>query len=73
VCSIVVVEFYGEKRMYKQILLTEQETNLLLKTIDFFQTNQSENLKEINNLHIIKRHLMGTKPIQNSLKSVLKG
>lgn len=57
------------KIMYKTVLLTQNEIKLLLDVIEN-RTNYRSANEENNtqNLHIIKRHLMGLIPTENSRK-----
>lgn len=62
--------FYREKMMYKQLLLTKQESDLLLKIIDHYECSTTN---DSINVHILKRHIMGIKPTLNCNKSKSMG
>lgn len=52
--------------MYKNLLLTQKETKLLLEIINQIDYCRQSNLKsERNNIHIIKRNLLGLIPTKN--------
>ena len=61
--------------MYKSVLLTESEIKLLRKVLhsylsdDLIQTKH----KEIKNLHIIDRTLLGINPTKQINQDVIKG
>jgi hypothetical protein len=56
--------------MYKTVLLTHKEIMLLLDIINHkMDGNSGDNLvNQTNNIHIVKRHLMGLIPTKNNEK-----
>lgn len=60
--------------MYSTVLLTEKESLVLLKMIDQIRLNNTDLYKkEETNIHIIKRHLLGTIPTNSVNKSIMNG
>lgn len=57
------------KIMYKTVLLTQNEIRLLLDVIENRTNYRSgDDGSNAQNLHIIKRHLMGLIPTENNQK-----
>lgn len=64
--SMSKVSFY-RKNMYKQILLTDKELELLVSIIQYYIGKKKTNPDfEINNAHILLRHISGKQPSENS-------
>jgi len=60
--------------MYRTVLLTDKESLILLKMIDQMMVNNTDLYrKEETNIHIIKRHLLGTIPTNSVNKSIMNG
>lgn len=56
-----------EKKMYKQILLTNKELELLASIIhSYIEQKRDKPGFEINNAHILLRHISGQKPTENT-------
>jgi hypothetical protein len=52
--------------MYKNVLLTQNEIQLLLATIGHYQHSNSRCIDQVSqNLHIIVRHLVGAETRKN--------
>jgi hypothetical protein len=52
--------------MYKQILLTDKELDLLASIIQYYiGEKKTKPGFEINNAHILLRHISGKKPTEN--------
>ena len=52
--------------MYSSVLLTSQESRILINIIDYIQVQNADLYnKEQINLHIIKRHLLGAIPTKS--------
>lgn len=66
--------FLRGKCMYSTVLLTEKESLVLLKMIDQMRLDNTDLYKkEETNIHIIKRHLLGTIPTNSVNKSIMNG
>lgn len=52
--------------MYKQILLTDKELDLLASIIRYYISEKNDKPGfEINNAHILLRHILGKTPSEN--------
>jgi hypothetical protein len=57
---------FDRENMYKQILLTDKELELLASIIRYYIGEKTDKPGfEINNAHILLRHIMGKKPTEN--------
>lgn len=60
--------------MYRSVLLTDKESLVLLKMIDQIKSDNTDLYrKEETNIHIIKRHLLGTIPTKMVNDYLIKG
>lgn len=60
--------------MYRAVLLTDKESLVLLKMIDQIKSDNSDLYrKEEANIHIIKRHLLGTIPTKSVNDYLMRG
>lgn len=67
ISSSSILEEYG-KNMYKTVLLTDNEIILIRKVIGKYLNNNLTDIdhKDVKNLHIIDRTLIGKKPTRNT-------
>jgi hypothetical protein len=64
----------GLKKMYKQIQLTDKELELLANMIRYYIGEKSDKPGfEINNAHIMLRHISGIKSRKGSNQIVISG
>ena len=65
---------FGLKKMYKQIQLTDKELELLASMIKYYIGEKKDKPGfEINNAHIMLRHISGIKSRKGSNQIVISG